>query len=303
MRKRKAVQLELDFISPPKIALPLPVLVLVEKTTEFKEWSAGVLARQKVETSLASEFSMNMAINTPESRKAAAEIYEKILALFNESIRRVAFKLAAVTEDSHTTVNEFISIGRNTLYVNLQRWHPSQNRAFSRSLMMKTIRGDMQNHLNFEMRPVTLPERVSREILKYNRAVLRGESSEEYTASQNWSSKFEKTVLEYKGVYGSRVLDIGGSEESRDMEKTHGIQTAILSTEDNKLPEDAYEIIDRVLNQLPKREKEIVISYMGLKGQPGMTFEKISKEKGLTRERIRQLFGSATQKMKKKLDK
>ena len=56
--------------------------------------------------------------------------------------------------------------------------------------------------------------------------------------------------------------------------------------------------IERALNTLPQREAEIIRLYYGLNGKNPQTFEEISEEYNLTRERIRQLKEKAINRLK-----
>ncbi len=73
---------------------------------------------------------------------------------------------------------------------------------------------------------------------------------------------------------------------------------------DNQLVmESLQDEIDRALNCLSQREQEVVKSFFGLDGRNEMTFEEISQQLQLTRERVRQIKDKAIQKLKKSSSK
>jgi RNA polymerase primary sigma factor len=47
--------------------------------------------------------------------------------------------------------------------------------------------------------------------------------------------------------------------------------------------------VAQIINELPEREKDILVCYFGLNGDDPMTLEEIGERYGLTRERVRQI--------------
>jgi len=66
---------------------------------------------------------------------------------------------------------------------------------------------------------------------------------------------------------------------------------------------DIHEEVDGLLLDLNEREQRIITARFGLEGKKPMTLEEVSRDFGVTRERIRQLQNGALTKMKKALRK
>lgn len=71
------------------------------------------------------------------------------------------------------------------------------------------------------------------------------------------------------------------------------------SLEDKIVDKDMKENLDKVLNSLPKREKEILELRFGLKGNKPQTLEEIGRKYNVTRERIRQIENKTLEKIRK----
>lgn len=58
--------------------------------------------------------------------------------------------------------------------------------------------------------------------------------------------------------------------------------------------------IAQIINELPEREKDILVCYFGLNGDDPMTLEEIGEKYGLTRERVRQIKERTLERLKSK---
>ena len=59
------------------------------------------------------------------------------------------------------------------------------------------------------------------------------------------------------------------------------------------------EILNRMLNKLPRREKFILMKRFGINDKDFETLEQLGRRNGVTRERIRQIEEAALKKLKK----
>jgi len=57
--------------------------------------------------------------------------------------------------------------------------------------------------------------------------------------------------------------------------------------------------IDKIINKLPDKQKDIIIYRFGLSGKPKRTLASLGKKYGITRERVRQIEASALKQLKK----
>ncbi len=74
------------------------------------------------------------------------------------------------------------------------------------------------------------------------------------------------------------------------------------NTNNKTTGKNLIDLINDFTNTLPEAQKDVIIKRYGLYGEKPMTLEAIGQEKGVTRERIRQIEASALEKLKKSLD-
>lgn len=92
-----------------------------------------------------------------------------------------------------------------------------------------------------------------------------------------------------------------GDEESEDLGSIVGdtrVRTAFEELRDEQMRKQVERLIDR----LPRREREIILLRFGLRGRKPETLEKVGKRFKITRERVRQLQNIAIRKLRKMLE-
>ena len=62
------------------------------------------------------------------------------------------------------------------------------------------------------------------------------------------------------------------------------------------------ESLRELLDDLPPKERAILVDRFGLGGEAPMTLESIGQRMGVTRERVRQIEASALQKLRRRLE-
>ena len=73
----------------------------------------------------------------------------------------------------------------------------------------------------------------------------------------------------------------------------------VPSVEDIALLHEKLKVIESELNQLPERERKIIILRFGLEDGEPKTLEEVGRVIGVTRERIRQIEAKALKKLRK----
>ena len=186
----------------------------------------------------------------------------------------------------------FISYGvwwiRQSIIAALQRAHTVRQPVSSGTLAK-------QLHLGRRRMEQELGRTVSeREVLEQVLPEDEQESVEE---------RFEQ-LISYQGAVSVDAL-VGLDQDRTWLEVSAGrrVGTAVdADVEERLMVQQQKDLLADLLHLVPARERRILGMYFGLDGRAPMTLEKIGKELGLTRERIRQLRNRALKTMRKHRD-
>ena len=124
----------------------------------------------------------------------------------------------------------------------------------------------------------------------------REPTSEEIAAQLEMTAQEVIDTLKLRAHHTSMDAPIGDSEE--------GTLLDVLVKEDDVTPDDDLMAdslrveINRALNTLTQREREVVSYFFGLNGQNMLTLEEIGNQMGLTRERVRQIKEKAVRRLR-----
>jgi RNA polymerase primary sigma factor len=118
----------------------------------------------------------------------------------------------------------------------------------------------------------------------------------EIAAELGWTVKDVRDVLRVSQSPVSLEKPIGDEDDSElgDFVSDPGAPEPFDSAVDNLQRED----VRRVLDTLPRREREVLELRYGLNGQEALTLEQVGEAFGVTRERIRQIETSTLKKLK-----
>jgi len=166
------------------------------------------------------------------------------------------------------------------------------------------IRQSILQSLAENSRIVRLPINKLNEINKINKVFQELEHKyerepdlEEVSKVVKQSYEEIKKVLSYDTSHSS--LDAPVSNEDDNVRVVDKIESNTFDNPDRRLIKESLEVeLKRLLNTLSEKESKILVYFFGLFGENQMSLEEISKEIGLTKERIRQIKENAILKLK-----
>jgi RNA polymerase sigma factor (sigma-70 family) len=293
---------------------------LLFKEEEIKSNSPNEIERIKAQN-LATIFALHHKIEKKESKAKTEESFNGLLKIFSRFIESKAYQLASGFSDQFHIKNDLINEGRRTLYANLKRWHPNQDRRFSLGNIDKIIASSMRKLLNQSERIVSLPSKVVKDIFALNSASQKGETKEKeflFRMKKEWTKNHKEAVLRYRAFphpHANKKHIITEREDEHDPnsflvgqeEENHDLLNHQSSfTRANPMNADIAEIINEAIAELsPTEEQAIRLSFgFGIEGEIGTnTLREIGKEGAVTGESIRQRINKAKKKLKTKLAK
>jgi RNA polymerase primary sigma factor len=118
----------------------------------------------------------------------------------------------------------------------------------------------------------------------------------EIAAELQWSVRDVRDILRVSQMPVSLEKPIGDEEDSElgDFVADENVAEPFESASENLQRED----VQRVLNSLPQREREVLELRYGLNGHNPLTLEQVGDTFGVTRERIRQIENNTLKKLK-----
>jgi RNA polymerase primary sigma factor len=147
--------------------------------------------------------------------------------------------------------------------------------------------------------PVHMVEKLNRVTHVERQLVQRlGREPEptEIAAELQWSVREVRDILRVAQLPVSLEKPVGDEEESElgDFVADDAAESPFESATESLQRED----IQRALDALPQREREVIELRFGLRGQEAMTLEEVGRAFGVTRERIRQIETNTLKKLK-----
>jgi RNA polymerase primary sigma factor len=147
--------------------------------------------------------------------------------------------------------------------------------------------------------PVHMVEKLNRVAHVERQLVQRlGREPEphEIAAELKWTVQDVRDVLRVSQMPVSLEKPIGDEEDSElgDFVADDSVQEPFESASENLQREN----VRRVLNSLPRREREVIELRYGLNGHDALTLEQVGDAFGVTRERIRQIENNTLKKLK-----
>ena len=147
--------------------------------------------------------------------------------------------------------------------------------------------------------PVHMVEKLNRVTHVERQLVQRlGREPEpgEIAAELKWSVREVRDILRVAQMPVSLEKPVGDEEESElgDFVADEAAESPFETATETLQRED----IQRALDALPQREREVIELRFGLRGQEPMTLEEVGRAFGVTRERIRQIETNTLKKLK-----
>jgi RNA polymerase primary sigma factor len=219
---------------------------------------------------------------------------------------RLVVKIAREYEGLGLALLDLISEGNIGLMKAVERYDPERGVKFSSysSFWIKqAIRRGLANHSKTIRLPVHVQEKlmsISRVSLKLREALGRDPEEEELAAEVGISAR---RIRRFRRAALSPVSLDAPLED----DETHSLSESVA--DENAQPPDLHiddqvnlKLLIEALRELHPRETIILRERFGLNGKPQQTLDQVSRQFGLTRERIRQIQHRALQKLRAKLE-
>ena len=154
---------------------------------------------------------------------------------------------------------------------------------------------DQSREIRLPLNQVGLNNRISKEISKFEQENQRRPSAEEL--AQRLDMPLEKVASALKAFYRTVSVDEPVADGDDKCMADTLANDDVPSTDATLTQESLSKEVDRALNQLQGKEREILRLFFGI-GCREMTLEEIGDKFNLTRERVRQIKEKAIRKLK-----
>ena len=283
------------------------------------------LRAEEIATVFALNYQKDPAKIDPAADRLAMQAYDQMLLIFEGYIRAKASELSATFPDAYHVKQDLMGIGRATLLDNMKRWHPSQDRRFSRGNVDRNIKSAMYKHLNHEERIVDLPSKVLKDMFRLNAAKATGNPEAIAEVTRGWTKNHLEAVQQYAPhahPHNNRNYIISESEGENGNHLTYhatfessvalrGTSDCVYSAISEPLTQshDVREIIEEELRNLPHDEEMAIRSKFLLgeeqenNGDAETTLRDIGRRHNVTGESIRQRIARGLKKLRPRLAK
>ncbi|MEM7245264.1 MAG: RNA polymerase sigma factor RpoD/SigA [Acidobacteriota bacterium] len=225
-----------------------------------------------------------------QTRRYRASRCPHALRRLVEANQHFVIMVARQYQGNGLPLEDLVSEGNVGLLQAAERFDPDKGIKFI-TYAVWWIRRAILQALSDQARLVRLPKYKIRQVrdLRERVEVLRGELGREPTVSD----VSEATGIPERQV--EQLLTLGSFEVSMDVETESGDQSpfdAYLSedrVEDGHYETEVGSILRQAIAELTPKEQHVVLRRFEFVPGPGTTLEVISKEMGLTKERVRQI--------------
>lgn len=247
---------------------------------------------------------------------AEEEVYYARLAISGDESgrkRMIESNLRLVVKISRRYINRGLSLldlieeGNLGLIRAVEKFDPERGFRFS-TYATWWIRQTIERAIMNQTRTIRLPIHVVKELNVYLRAAreLTQKLDHEPTAEEI-AELLEKPVDDVKNM-----LKLNERVSSLDTPLASGSEKSVLDTvaDDNIADpsvelqnQNVYSSLDRWIDELSEKHREVLARRFGLRGYDASTLEDVGAEIGLTRERVRQIQVEALKRLKEIMEK
>ncbi len=230
---------------------------------------------------------------------------EAVDKLIKHNLRFVV-NIAQRYKHSDVSLMDLINEGNLGLIYAAKKFDPDKNVKFL-SYAAWWIKNYIIKYLVEQSGPIKVPIKTKSKIKKlenvknlYFEKFNRSPLTEELSRATNMSEREIKKVNEFR--YRVDSLDRNLTDDPDNYySPTEILSSSTESLEDHYIKESMIEDVKRILDELPERERNIIVLRYGLIDGKKRTLQEIGEMYNISKERVRQLENETIRKIRKKL--